>query len=379
MNSVRIRPIAFLLLSAMVITFSAGCALGPKALRGNRLDYNISIQKSNNEDLLVNFVRSRYFEPLFFLQVGSVSASFNYAASLGAAGNIYERTPDGNVYAPSLGASVAEAPTIIYAPLQGAQAVKQLLAEISIDKFLLLVRTGWDIRSVMWMTVQRLGPLSNFDPGWKKDSPKLESYERFLELTRLLGEMHDRGSLEFTSIEQTDRGVASLGLRLKFSTLEEFDGVRDLLALSRAPEALPGGGYAADLRLSTGPEPFRPGDVECVSIRFKSFLGMLYDLSQSSSVASSLPEKGIPPRLTEWPDSLRAKSGPHEGLIRVRTSKEAPTDAFTAVFYRGRWHSIADEDARSKGHFALLGILFSLQSTDVPVVQPLLTLPAAQK
>ncbi len=78
------------------------------------------------------------------------------------------------------------------------------------------------------------------------------------------------------------------------------------------------------------------------------------------------------------PDSLRDRQGLHRGLISMQVSEDMPADAFVAVFYRNRWHSIADGDARSKLFFTLLGVLFSLQSAEVPVVQPLLTLPSAK-
>ena len=56
----------------------AGCSLGPRQLKGNRLGYNTSIQKSDNEELLLNLVRLRYMEVPCFMQVSSVTASFEY-------------------------------------------------------------------------------------------------------------------------------------------------------------------------------------------------------------------------------------------------------------------------------------------------------------
>jgi hypothetical protein len=121
--------------------------MGPKALKGNRLDYNISIQKSNNEELLINLVRAKYYEPLFFLQVGSISSSFSYTVSAALAGTIYSKGGDAfaNSLSPSLGAGYGEKPIITYTPVQGEQAVKQLMEEINLDRFLLLTRSGWSI------------------------------------------------------------------------------------------------------------------------------------------------------------------------------------------------------------------------------------------
>jgi hypothetical protein len=82
----RTGTLTFFILLAVLLT---GCSLGPKALQGNRLDYNVSVQRSNNEELLLNLVRARYAEPLFFLQVGSISSSLSYSASVGASATFY--------------------------------------------------------------------------------------------------------------------------------------------------------------------------------------------------------------------------------------------------------------------------------------------------
>jgi hypothetical protein len=153
----------FVLLIGAVL-FTGGCStLGPQSLKGNRIDYNVSIHRSNNEDLLVNIVRASCFEPLFFLQVGSVSSSFNYGATVGASGTLYDTRSASfaNTLGASLGASFSEVPTITYAPLQGQQAMKQLMSETPIDRIYLLARGGWSIVSLMWITVQQIGPLYN--------------------------------------------------------------------------------------------------------------------------------------------------------------------------------------------------------------------------
>lgn len=379
MRAAPYRPVCMILLSSSLILAAGGCSMGPKILRGNRLDYNISLQKSNNEDLLVNLVRARFFDPLFFLQVGSVSSTFNYGASVGASAALLEKSSKPgqlNTYHPSLGASIAEAPTIIYAPLQGSQAVKQLLSEISADKIMLLVRTGWDLNSVIWMTVQRLGPLSNFDPGWKRDSPRIGSYGKFLELTQMMSAMQENGALEFSGMEQTESGVASLIVALTFDGIDEYGKMAALLDLRRPPKILPDGRCFKLLRLTTV-GTLKEDEAENVQLKLRSFLGVLYDLSQSYPEPVTAMEEKTPPRFTALPEGIRAKKGLHEGLIRVRTSDSQPSDAFVAVFYRDKWHYISDSDPKSKGHFTLLGILFALQSAEVPVVQPVLTLPAA--
>ncbi|MDD5476414.1 MAG: hypothetical protein PHU03_07890, partial [Syntrophales bacterium] len=73
------RLVSTILFSVLLMFILSGCSLGPRNLQGNRLDYNTTLQKSNNEELVLNLVRARYWEPPLFLQVGSVSASFGYS------------------------------------------------------------------------------------------------------------------------------------------------------------------------------------------------------------------------------------------------------------------------------------------------------------
>jgi len=113
--------------------------------------------------LLLNLVRARYAEPLFFLQIGSISSSFGYTANAGASAtfmsNLRNRASVANLFTPSIGAGISEMPTITYSPLQGEKAVRQLQTELRLDRFLILTRIGYDIETLLWTTVTRIGDL----------------------------------------------------------------------------------------------------------------------------------------------------------------------------------------------------------------------------
>lgn len=76
----------------------AGCALGPAALRASRVPYNEVIQRTTNEQLLLNLVRLQYREAPLFLEVGSVAAQFSFRESANIDGTINEgvRYAEGN-------------------------------------------------------------------------------------------------------------------------------------------------------------------------------------------------------------------------------------------------------------------------------------------
>jgi hypothetical protein len=351
--------------------------MGPRVLQGNRLDYNVNVQRSNNEELLVNLVRAKYLEPLFFLQVGSISSSFNFNVGANAQATLFEKSRPGvpgvtNTYSAQASAGYAENPTITYTPVQGEQAVKQLLEEITLDRFLLLTRAGWSIESLLWTIVLRIGELYNFDPQTSKGMGK--PYLGFLELANIFGRMQERGDLELVAVGKEGKGI----LQLRYIDADEAAKVESLLGVKRERLTTPEGRIFSritltpvrDLVSGRGPQE---RDVE-VPIKLKSCFEVLYDLSWSVEAPKSHMEKGLTTKAPVLPHELNALKGLHAGLVNVRSADSRP-DAFVAIAYRGNWYYMPDDDVRSKAYFVLLGTLFALQAGELRTVVPLLTLP----
>ncbi len=374
MNIVRNRRsiLPFVLLIGAVL-LTGGCStLGPQSLKGNRIDYNVSIHRSNNEDLLVNIVRASCFEPLFFLQVGSVSSSFNYGATVGASGTLYETRSASyaNMLGASLGASFSEVPTITYAPLQGQQAMKQLMSETPIDRIYLLARGGWSIASLMWIIVQQIGPLYNYDADWKEDHPLVGSYMKFIELTDIWSQMQRRGELEFPGLDKDKHDLPIVPVQMVFKNVQDADRVDRLLGVQTVKTSMPDGRLKSRINLSGRCDT---GVTNCVPLRLRSFFGIIYDFaSLGVEQKQAFPWRQLPPR------ELEGRLGTHQGLIKIRTSAVAPAEAYVAVHYRGIWYYIDDNDLVSRGYFTLIGTLFALQPVDAPMAQPLLTLPVVR-
>ncbi|MDO9528279.1 MAG: hypothetical protein Q7J27_03875 [Syntrophales bacterium] len=245
--STRARGVVYPVLFILMVCFSlSGCSMGPKALKGNRLDYNVSIQKSNNEELLINLVRAKYYEPLFFLQVGSISSSFSYTVSAALGGTIFSKGSDifANSMSPELGAGYGEKPTITYTPVQGEQALKQLMEEINLDRFLLLTRVGWSIDSLMWTVVQRIGELNNYDPGITKGVA--DPYGKFLDLAEIFRRMQSRGDIEFVGVDKEGKGT----MQLRYAGPEEADEVENLLGIKPGRINAPDGKIISSIKLT---------------------------------------------------------------------------------------------------------------------------------
>ncbi len=355
-----------------------GCSLGPKSLKGNRLDYNMSIQKSNNEELLVNLVRAKYLEPLFFLQVGSISSSFSFTAEAGLTGIFYDKRSDifTNSLNPMVGTAYGEKPTITYTPVQGKDALKQLMEEITLDRFLILTRLGLGVESLMWLIVESFGELHNYEPDLTKG--KDEPYVKFLDLAGIFGRMQTRGDIEFVSIDEQGNGI----MQLRYSGPEEAEEVEKLLEINPERIHTPDGKIISIIKLTPVRDLTFGIEERCrhdtVTVRFKSCFGILYDLARNIEVPEEEMERGLARKNTVTTDNIINRKGLHRGLIRVRSSETPSKDAYVSVFYRGRWYYIPDSDAESKAHFVLVGTLFSLQAGEFLSIRPLLTLPVNQ-
>ncbi|MEM1436500.1 MAG: hypothetical protein AAGG11_20790, partial [Pseudomonadota bacterium] len=112
-----------------------------------------------------------------------------------------------------------------------------------------------------------------------------------------------------------------------------------------------------------------------ISLWTRSFLGIMYFLSQSVEVPTADQSAG---KITITRDSSSRPfdwSAVTDGLMRIRSSQKRPESAAISVRYRGSWFYIDDADLDSKSTFSLLGQVFALQS-GVPTGQaPILTLP----
>jgi hypothetical protein len=347
--------------------------MGPRALKGNRLDYNVSVQKSNNEELLLNLVRANYMEPLFFLQVGSISSSFSYELGVGGEATFFDRDKAPAFWSGRGTAGFSERPTITYTPIQGEQAVKQFLEEISLERFVLLTRAGWNIESLLWVMADRIGELANFDPAMAGEAEA--PYLRFLQFNRLLSGIQKRGDLEVAPLGKDGKVL----MQLRYADPREAEELESLLGVRL--DKLPAAGGKSVVGLVLCPtrdlsDTTRKGEAGIeVPVRLKSCFGTLYHLAWFLGVPPEHAAKGLNRKAPPLPERFSQWKGPHSGLVQVHSSDLAPEGAFVAVAYRGTWYSIADDDVRSKNFFVLLGTLFSLQAGEIRALAPLLTLP----
>ncbi len=258
----------------------------------------------------------------------------------------------------------SETPTISYAPLKGEQFVRNIIAPMSFRTFMLLANAGWDIERLMRLTVSRINGVANA-PGAEGPTPRTAPpYAEFLRVARLLGELQRKGAVRFRYQDPAARARPGLFFDEEAIDWPEVRELRSLLGLEVTKRVY-------DLHILAD-QP----SADSIGIELRALVEMLNVLSTSVEVPLRDEESG---RVTVTRDARGERfewSQMMDGLFRVRSQGEQPTDAVVAVRYRGAWFFIDDTDIDSKDTFRLLDQVGSILAGETqPSAAPVLTLP----
>ncbi len=346
---------------ALCLTTTACQSVGPRSLQYGRGLYNVAIQRTNGEQLLLNLVRLRYRDAPLFLEVTSISSSLTLELAGGVAGTAGGAA--GASVTPSSSVNYTERPTISYAPLQGERFGQQFLAPIELRDILLLYHSGWAIDRIFKVFLQRMGPLPNA-PRASGPTPDTEPlYRDFFHACELLRKLWAAGKLDLAYSEYGQQPVILLRIDPTMAASPEVATLSHLLGLPAPSTTL----LLSDLA--------RPGDPAVVPIVPRSLLAGMYYASQGIEVP---PEDVQAGRVTltrtadGQPFDWRLITG---RILQVKHAKRRPMDAYVAVLYRNLWWYIDDGDLDSKSTFSFLSQTLELQSGEMKQSGPVLTLP----
>lgn len=348
-------------MTVIAVSLSACAQVGPKALSTGRPAYNVAVQQTEAQQLLLNIVRQRYGDPLLFLDVTSISAGFTVEANANLLGNVFNGSSDSTIG--SLGGSMSETPYIFYAPNTGEKFVRQMLTPLDLQTVALILQAGWSIERVLLLVGESVNELYNSAGG----DPTGRGYREFQEVASALRDLQRDG-------------------RLVIGVEPPKDEEEGKLALMIAPDAVESAPYKSaceNLEVACDGRPLRlrrafgaGSDGETMSLATRSLFSALYFLAQGVDVPADDAAAGIASTGLTFGDEASGWSDKRAELFRVRSSASEPKRAAVKVRYRDSWFYIADNDADSKVTFALLSMLITLQSGDTSKITPLLSLPA---
>jgi len=358
----RRTKISALLLMMAFLTITGCSQLGPDLVKAGRNEYNIALQKTADEEMLMNVVRLRYADRLMIMDVGSVSTQFNWTQN--ASASVLDVESPG-VNQKSLGGSLSykESPTVTYTPRGGAEFVRSVLTPVDIDTFMLLANSGWSIERLLRINVDRMNGLANAENASGPTPSSAPNYEKFARAAKLLRSLQTRGALEFGYQQKGDGQVPVMYIRKEAL---DWDETRELYTHL----GFENGRSVFKLNLG-GISPYR----DSLGINIRSLMGMVFQFTLGVDVPERDTAAG---RVTVTRDSAGNPfdwSAVIGDLFHIHSQPDQPVNAQTAVQYRGSWFYIDDSDMSTKYTIMLLQQLSALLGGKAEKVAPVLTLP----
>jgi len=341
-----------LVLASLLCIAIGGCnSIGPRAMRVGRSSYNDALAETQSEQLLHNLIRIRYLEMPVFLEVTSVNTQYEMRSDMRASiGGIFDEPFDLARGDASLGTGIVERPTVTYAPLQGDDFVRRIMSPLGLDTLSLMVRSGWRLEHVMLVCLQSLGPAPNA-PGAAGPAHEAQiDNDEFLRVVRLMGVAARSGG---GTMREDGKGGFVMDLDVENPRVLEW-----LEAMGVPP--------APTVPVHRGFSHVSPS----ISMQTRSLLAAMFYLSLGIDLPPAHVETGEVP----IPPDPRFRDITSD-FFNVRSSESAPERAFIKTKYRDHWYYIDDTDHRSKATFALLTLLFSLQSGSREAAHPAITIP----
>jgi hypothetical protein len=356
-------PVRALFLVALGLILSGCVQLGPKLVQAGRNDYNQVLAQTNDEEMLLNLVRLRYGDSPVFMDVTSVSTSFNWQQGLDAQAFQYEPdSVDSNVGVRG-NLNYSESPTITYTPLGGADFVRSVLTPIRLESLILLAHSGWSVDRLLRVMVSRMNGLSNAFQASGPTPPTAPPFEEFQRAAQALRALQTQDLV--TSGYRSANDANGFALRIE----PEAIGSAALAELSALTGLRRSGGVIA---LDNNARRQRS---DGLGLELRSLVGVMFFLSHGVDVPQRDIEAGrvmVTRRASGEPFDWERVVG---DLLDVKSQRQPPADATIAVEYRGTWFYVDDTDIQSKYTFMLLGQLGALQSGNIERVAPVLTLP----
>jgi hypothetical protein len=355
------KPLA---LAIFVLAFcSTGCLhparIGPQSVPRDRAAYSTSLSESWKEETLLNIVKVRYVDLPVFVDVGNVVASYNLAQTASVGATI---TANGGVGNATGGAvQLSNTPTITYTPLTGNAYINGLVTPLSPEVLFTAIQNGMPADSVLFSTFISINGLRNQSAGLQGIMAADRDFHR---VRKLMRDIQVSGAVRlYIKQYPNKRETQIIALRTKDIPPEikaDMTELRRLLHLK--PEA-------EEFELTSAPLP--SSDTE-IAVQTRSIM----DLMKNMAAQVAVPTEDVS-RHRAFPGFETEGDVPGVvPLIRIRSSKQKPSDAFVAVQYRNSWFRIDDDDLASKMVFVQLMELFTMIDTGSRPNLPVVTIPA---
>jgi len=384
-----------MVLTGLTLMLVAGCkSIGPGRLVSSHEGYNDAVQLVTSREVLLNVVRLRYLDPIQFVSVSAINASFSVSAGA-SVGGTFAATTTGTA-----GANVgySDSPNITFVPVSGSDAMKSLESPVNLRYVL---NYSFDLNQAREEDFAAAFMAINSVPD--RDGPAGETFRRriralakLVELgcqlsqrriiyprhqpfpaDRVNGRAYVEAAVDGLYFVDAGDGKLTLGSKhilpgLFVPNPKDPEVIEQLRILDVEP------GYdfytlrpATQLQIPDSMWTDRSDGRLKASIYVipRSVLSLMGVAAKSVEPPAPHLENGIVPPLAAVPINSSTKSS-----MRILSSGTEPDDEYR-VFHRGYWFYIDDRDATSKRQFSQLVYSYSHSLGDKAPAEPTLTLP----
>jgi hypothetical protein len=346
----RLASHHILILVAVLLMSLSGCAsIGPAKMAVDRTGYNASITESWKQQILLNIVKIRYVEPLFFVDVGDIVAahSLETGANVGFSRSMFDLSSSVDSSKLDLGVSgkYTDRPTITYRPLTGAAFRKGVISPIPMRNVMLGLNSGISAKFLFTMSVRGINGLRNETHLPGGHLPVQSDFQR---VVRIISQLQALDAVHV--ISRASKPGESLPLVL---ILGGRRPAKETMTLIRELQDLLGLDPSLDEYVVTDEYPARDGGV--IALQTFSLMQML------AAVAArvQIPEQDLA-QGRAIPGASHHLPTTELDSVAVRSSATRPDQAFASVRYRGHWFWIKDSDLETKRIFSFIMLAFTL-------------------
>jgi hypothetical protein len=353
MRSLPSRLIVILTFASLV----AGCAsIGPAGIQRDRPDYSGSMASSWKEQMLLNIVKFRYFDPPVFLDVSSVVSTRELQTQADATARVFPHpfTTSQGYGNFDVNARYTDRPTISYTPLTGDRFINSLLRPIPPQTIFSMIEAGHDAGFILQLAVRGINGVFN-----SSYSPARERREdpAFDKLVTAIRRIQQAGAIGMRTVPAGKGTAAWVAFRPGAGVDREISFVKTMLHIS-APR---------DEFLLVFGSRHKPNEIALLT---RSMQEILTELAAGVDVPGADVADG---RAT--PSRAAADAETAYPLIHIHVGNAAPGDAYTVVHYRDLYFWVDARDLRSKRVFMFLMMMSALSETRAVPQVPIVTIP----
>ena len=348
----------------------SGCSsIGPGRMVQDRTDYNASLTESWKRQILLNIVKIRYVEPMFFMDVGDIVAGYTLetGGNAGFSRSMYDSpTPITDNNNPVFGnfgrlefgvtGRYTDRPTVTYKPMTGAPFRRGVMSPMPLRNIMIGLDSGVSAQFLVSLGVRAINEQRNAALTAQGQMPAQPGFKRTVEI---LAKLQLFNALRVRGEQQQGRLFLIIGGK---------NPSPEVAALVRELQEL--------LDLDPAVREYELVGLGEIGNR-KQIAVQTYSLMQIMAAVAArvdIPEADIVAKKA-IPGSPEAPGEGVMGPVAVRTGGIKPPDVYAAVEFHGHWFWVDDCDLATKRVFSFLMLAFTLMEDKSPNPPVQMTIP----